>query len=100
MWTQKWELVLERENQLMVMLTLVSLVLGDLLRGVLHLEQELDSLNRGHGGLGDRGGDTAGDKVLGERGSVEWHFAGKWIRVVERWKKSQAGVVNRRNELE
>ena len=60
------------------LLTLVSLFLSDLFRDMLHLEQELDSLNRGHGGLGDSSRDTAGDKVLGERGGVEWHFAGVW----------------------
>lgn len=47
-------------------LTLVALVLCDLLGDVLDLEQQFDTLDRRYGGLGDRGGHTAGEKVLGK----------------------------------
>ena len=48
-------------------LTLVALVLCDLLGDVLNLEQQLDTLDGRYSGLGDCGGYTTGDKVLGER---------------------------------
>ena len=60
----------KREN----LLTLVALVLGNLLRSMLHLEQELDTLNGSYSGLGDGGRDTAGKKVLDEGGGVERHL--------------------------
>jgi len=43
--------------------TLVSLVDGDFLVGILDLEEELDTLNGGNEGLGDSGGDTTDEEI-------------------------------------
>lgn len=50
--------------------TLVAVGLGDLLGDVLDLKQQLDTLDGGHGGLGDGRRDTAGGEILQE---------GNWI---------------------
>lgn len=47
-------------------LTLVTLILGDLLRDVLYLQQQLNTLDGRDGGLGDRRGHTAGYEIFGE----------------------------------
>ena len=57
-------------------LTLVSLGLGDLLGGVLDLQQQLHALNGRHGGLGNGRRNAAGDEVLGKALRVETHVAG------------------------
>lgn len=46
--------------------TFVLLVDGNLLGGSLHLEQQLDALDRGDGSLGHGSGDTSGQEILGE----------------------------------
>lgn len=50
--------------------TLVALVHGDLLADVLHLEQQLDTLDGRDGRLGDGGGDTASQEVFRERDRI------------------------------
>lgn len=51
-------------------LTLVTLILGYLLGDVLYLQQQLDSLDGRDGGLGNRRGHTASDKILCERHGI------------------------------
>jgi len=48
-------------------LTLVTLILGNLLRDMLNLQQQLHALDGRDGSLGDRRGHTAGYEILGER---------------------------------
>lgn len=60
--------------------TLVALVGGDLLADVLHLQQQFHALDGRHGGLGDGGGDAAGEEVLRERyGIGEVLFLGHFV---------------------
>ncbi|MCP6484409.1 hypothetical protein NL492_26725, partial [Klebsiella pneumoniae] len=47
---------------------------GDLRRGCLHLQDELDAFDGSDGGLGHGGGDTAGQKVLCETVRVFGRF--------------------------
>lgn len=47
-------------------LTLITLVFGDLFGDVLHLEEQLDPLDGGDAGLGDGRGDTSGEEILEE----------------------------------
>ena len=54
---------------------LVLLVHCDLLTGMLHLQQQLDPLNRGHGRFGDGGCDASSQEVLGE-GNDLFHHGG------------------------
>lgn len=49
---------------------LVTLVGGDLFAHMLHLEQQLDTLDRRDGGLGDGGGHASGDEVFRERDRI------------------------------
>lgn len=58
------------EGKCVLLLTLVTLVLGDLLRDVLYLQQQLDALDGRDGCLGDRRGHTAGYEILGERHGI------------------------------
>lgn len=56
---------------------LVALVHGDLLRHVLHLEEQLDALDGRHHRLRDGGGDAARQEVFGEChgvGETGWHL--------------------------
>lgn len=58
-------------------LTFVALVLGDLFRDVLDLQQQFDTLNGGDGRLGDGGRDATGGEVLHEGDGVSYsqnHF--------------------------
>lgn len=57
--------------------TFVALFLGDLFGDVLHLQQQLHTLNGGDGRLGDGGRDASSGKVLHERDGVSYsqnHF--------------------------
>ncbi len=62
--------------------TPVALVLGDLLGDVLDLEQQLDALDWSYSGLGDCGGNTTSDEVLGKRHGIREtrHFV-CWVLV-------------------
>lgn len=52
------------------LLTLVAVFDGDLLADVLYLQQQLDTLDGRHGGLGDGRGNTSSDEVLSEGDGV------------------------------
>ena len=54
--------------------TFISLALLDLFGRVLHLKKQLHSLDGSHRCLGDGGGHTTGDEVLGERYGIDRHF--------------------------
>lgn len=62
-------------------LTFVTVFFGNLLGNVLNLEQELDPLNGGDGGLRNRGGDAAGGEILQKGHRIRksgLHFGGLW----------------------
>lgn len=82
----KWKLRCDRYRIFFFLLffglTLVTLVLGDLLRDVLYLQQQLDTLDGGHHRLRHGGGNTTGQKVLGKRHGIREirHFV-YWVGV-------------------
>lgn len=56
-------------------LTLVTFILGDLLRDMLHLQEQFDALDGRHGRLGDSRGHATGEEILHEAyGIGERHF--------------------------
>lgn len=108
-----WELIVALA---IILLTLVTLLLGNLFGDVLHLEEELHALDGGDRGFGDRGGDAPGDEILGESHGIgeSCHFASfrcNWCKCKRKevmreksgswtllWTRAERRV-NERNEL-